>query len=215
MTPRKHIEGGRGRAEGGRRKADVDTPEPTPNPRTVTLRQTVGGAARPSAHPLSGLPPSHFAPPTSLYIHTPFCVHKCHYCDFYSFVDTRDRQEAFVERLIDELRLLAPFCGPLSTIFVGGGTPSLLRVPLWERLLGALGELFDLSAIRRPWIPEHDDPWRPVASGEFTVECNPESATPELMGVLVAGGVNRVSVGATPLENAGTLARPGERFAGG
>jgi oxygen-independent coproporphyrinogen-3 oxidase len=135
-------------------------------------------------------------PITSLYLHTPFCVHKCHYCDFYSFVDTRDQQEAFVDRLIDELRTLAPHAGPLMTIFVGGGTPSLLRVELWKRLLGAIDGLFDLSIIRAPWRAEHADPWLPVSCGEFTVECNPESASPELMHILHAGGVNRVSIGA-------------------
>ena len=135
-------------------------------------------------------------PATSLYIHTPFCVHKCHYCDFYSFVDTRDQQEAFTDRLIDELRALAPHAGALKTIFVGGGTPSLLRVPMWERLLRVIDEMFDLSVIRAPWRAEHADPWLPVNSGEFTVECNPESASPELMKVLRAGGVNRVSIGA-------------------
>lgn len=132
----------------------------------------------------------------SLYIHTPFCVHKCHYCDFYSFVDTRGQQDQFVDRLIGELRALSPHAGALKTIFVGGGTPSLLRIDLWERLLGAINELFDLSIIRRTWRAEHSDPWKDVSCGEFTVECNPESATPELMRVLKGGGVNRVSVGA-------------------
>jgi oxygen-independent coproporphyrinogen-3 oxidase len=116
-------------------------------------------------------------------------VHKCHYCDFYSFVDTRDRQAAFVNRLIRELEVLAPHAAgaPLRTIFVGGGTPSLLRVKLWERLLRVISGLFDLSEIRRAGAGDE---------AEFTVECNPESATPELMGVLRAGGVNRVSIGA-------------------
>lgn len=121
----------------------------------------------------------------SLYIHVPFCFHKCHYCDFYSLVDPRDRQPAFVERLIRELGALAPWAasGPLETIFVGGGTPSLLRVDLWERLLESLHHRFDLSLMgsRR---------------GEFTVECNPETVSPELARVLAAGGVNRVSLGA-------------------
>jgi oxygen-independent coproporphyrinogen III oxidase len=129
-------------------------------------------------------------PVRSLYIHVPFCFHKCHYCDFYSLVDTRDRQGPFVERLIRELAALAPWSGgvPLETIFVGGGTPSLLRVDLWGRLLRALGERFDLSMMgaRGP--------------GEFTVECNPETVTPELMGTLAAGGVNRVSIGAQSFE---------------
>lgn len=131
-------------------------------------------------------------PIRSLYIHTPFCVHKCHYCDFYSFVDTRDRQAAFVERLIGELRAVAPFAAgrPLRTVFVGGGTPSLLRVGLWERLLGALDELFDLSLIRSGGAADG------YGLAEFTVECNPESTTADLLGVLRAGGVNRVSIGA-------------------
>ena len=118
------------------------------------------------------------APVTSLYMHVPFCFHKCHYCDFYSIVDTEDRQEPFVDRLIEELTALAPHAGPLETIFVGGGTPSLLRPELWSRLLEALHRLM------------------PLATGvEFTVECNPETVTAELMGVLTGGGVNRISMG--------------------
>lgn len=124
------------------------------------------------------------AAPTSLYLHVPFCFHKCHYCDFYSLVDTRDRQSSFVSRLIREIRALAPVAGrPLETVFVGGGTPSLLRPELWEELLGALAASFDFSAIK-------------AGRAEFTVECNPETVTPELMGVLRAGGVNRISMGA-------------------
>ncbi|MCW5764564.1 MAG: radical SAM family heme chaperone HemW [Phycisphaeraceae bacterium] len=128
-------------------------------------------------------------PVRSLYVHTPFCVHKCHYCDFYSFVDQRDQQGAFVERLIEELRAQAPLASgaPLRTIFVGGGTPSLLREDVWRRLLSEMNGLFDLSLIRS-------------GAGEFTVECNPESATAELLGVLRAGGVNRVSMGAQSFE---------------
>lgn len=112
-------------------------------------------------------------------MHVPFCFHKCHYCDFYSFVDSRDRQSEFLDALLIELRALAPAAGRLETIFVGGGTPSLLRPDLWEKLLRELPVLFDLSA-----------------GPEFTVECNPETVTAELAGVLASGGVNRVSVGA-------------------
>lgn len=139
-----------------------------------------------------GLAPAH-DPVGSLYIHVPFCFHKCHYCDFYSFVDTKDRQGAFVDSLETELRTLAAHAGPLRTVFVGGGTPSLLRVDLWERLLGVMGGLFDLT-----------DP-----ALEFTVECNPETVTPELMRALRAGGVNRVSVGAQSFnrEHLGVLER--------
>ncbi len=118
-----------------------------------------------------------------LYIHVPFCFHKCHYCDFYSLVDTRDRQPAFVRRLTDELAALGPLAGPLKSIFVGGGTPSLLAPHLWRDLLRALDERFDLGLIR-------------AGVGEFTVECNPETVTRELLDVFAQGGVNRVSVGA-------------------
>ncbi len=124
-------------------------------------------------------------PSRSLYIHVPFCFHKCHYCDFYSIVDPRDRQEPFTERLLRELAALAPLTRsqPLHTIFIGGGTPTLLRPHLWSRLLATLNTHFDLSRIR-------------AGHGEFTVECNPETATQELFDILRHGGVDRLSLGA-------------------
>ncbi len=122
------------------------------------------------------------APPAvrGLYLHIPFCFHKCHYCDFYSIVDDHDRQAAFAARMIAEIRALAPLVtGPIETIFVGGGTPTLLRPELWQNLLDTLHTAFDLSHL-----------------AEFTVEANPETLTPALLDVLVPGGVNRMSVGA-------------------
>jgi len=132
---------------------------------------------RPDLAPLLGDAPRGRA--RSLYIHVPFCEHKCHYCDFYSIVDTRDRQRAFAGRLGREFEALAPFAGALETVFVGGGTPSLLRPDLWERVLGDLHGAFATSSL-----------------AEFTVECNPETVTPGLLAVLRAGGVNRLSLGA-------------------
>lgn len=155
----------------------------------ITAQSVAGkGGVRVSASDVLGLVPGH-PPVRSLYIHTPFCARKCHYCDFYSFVDTRDQQAAFIERLTSELLVLAPHCGPLRTLFIGGGTPSLLRPELWERLLRTLRDRFDLSAIHRS---ERDE----LGAAEFTVECNPESASLELLHALRAGGVNRVSIGA-------------------
>ncbi|MBL8760497.1 MAG: radical SAM family heme chaperone HemW, partial [Phycisphaerae bacterium] len=134
-------------------------------------------------------PESTPSPARSLYIHVPFCFHKCHYCDFYSIVDTRDRQAAFVDRLNQELAAQSHLAAgaPLRTIFVGGGTPSLLRPDLWTRLLATLENRFDLSLIRRG---------PGGLTGEFTVECNPETVTPELADILASGGVTRVSMGA-------------------
>jgi oxygen-independent coproporphyrinogen-3 oxidase len=114
------------------------------------------------------------------YIHVPFCFHKCHYCDFYSFVETRGREQIFVDRLIAELRAFrGRFTGRVETIFVGGGTPTLLSAELWEGLLAAIHENIAM-----------------VPPCEFTVEANPETVTEVLARVLVAGGVNRVSIGA-------------------
>ncbi|MFZ4575959.1 MAG: radical SAM family heme chaperone HemW, partial [Phycisphaerales bacterium] len=99
---------------------------------------------------------------------------------FYSIVDTRSRQPEFVERLKGELEALSRFDPrPIRTIFVGGGTPSLLAPELWKDLLYHLHSRFDLTKLQ-----------------EFTVECNPETVTAELMAVLAAGGVDRVSMGA-------------------
>jgi oxygen-independent coproporphyrinogen-3 oxidase len=115
----------------------------------------------------------------AVYIHVPFCFHKCHYCDFYSIVDNQDRQEAFVNRLIAEIGASREFVTvPLQSVFVGGGTPTLLAPPLWQLLLEAIHRNLPLSG-----------------DCEFTVEANPETVTPELAAALVAGGVNRVSIG--------------------
>lgn len=116
-------------------------------------------------------------------MHIPFCFHKCHYCDFYSLVDTQDRQAAFVTRMIREIETVADLGvvqGPIRTIFVGGGTPTLLQPRLWKPLLESLHDRFDIDG----------------DTTEFSVEANPETVSPELMSILVAGGVNRISVGA-------------------
>ncbi len=124
-------------------------------------------------------------PARSLYVHVPFCFHKCHYCDFYSIIDTQGRQESFLVRLESELEAISHCAqgAPLETVFVGGGTPTLLAPELWSRFLETLRRRFDMSTVLD-------------GRGEFTVECNPETSSPELMAVLRAGGVNRLSVGA-------------------
>ncbi|MCC7408590.1 MAG: radical SAM family heme chaperone HemW [Phycisphaeraceae bacterium] len=117
---------------------------------------------------------------SSLYLHIPFCFHKCHYCDFYSLVDTADRQARFTQRLIAELHhQKTRFNLQPRTLFVGGGTPTLLQPHLWQTLLTELRALSLLDQLQ-----------------EFTVEANPETLTPELLAVLRQGGVNRLSLGA-------------------
>jgi len=129
-----------------------------------------------------------------LYVHTPFCFHKCHYCDFYSIVDRRDRQDQFVSRLIDEISAVSRrISGPIETIFVGGGTPTLLAPTLWQPLLDAINSRFELAG-----------------DLEFTVEANPETVTAELLAVLAGGGVNRLSIGAQSFDP--TLLKTLERW---
>ena len=115
-----------------------------------------------------------------LYVHVPFCFRKCHYCDFYSIVDGPERQRAFAERLIEEMATLGAVIEPgVRTVFIGGGTPTLLGPDVWRQVLAGMARSFDLSGVV-----------------EFTVEANPETVTAELMAVLAAGGVNRLSIGA-------------------
>lgn len=122
----------------------------------------------------------------ALYLHLPFCFHKCHYCDFFSVVEPggqdAPKQQAFTQALISELEHRAEQ-SPIrpQTLFAGGGTPTYLRLPLWEELLDTLQRLGILD---------------PQLDQEFTVEANPETVTLELMQALAAGGVNRVSIGA-------------------
>lgn len=117
----------------------------------------------------------------SLYIHIPFCFHKCHYCDFYSIVDRKDRQEAFADRMIEELRALSQITNQpeLSTIFIGGGTPTLLAPTLLKKVLETVQQQFPLSQ-----------------NLEWTIESNPETLTDEICDVIVGSKINRVSIGA-------------------
>ncbi|MHC4948733.1 MAG: radical SAM family heme chaperone HemW [Planctomycetota bacterium] len=122
------------------------------------------------------------------YLHVPFCRHKCHYCDFYSLVEAagRDRRAAFTDRLVREIEAAAAHVtGPLGSVFVGGGTPTLLSPACWRRLLEAV----EAAGWRGP-------------DTELTVEANPETVTDELAATLVAGGVNRMSLGAQSFEPA-------------
>ena len=109
-----------------------------------------------------------------LYVHLPFCAHRCGYCDFVTVVGRSDHHGAYVDALLLELdRERGVLADPIATVFVGGGTPTFTEPEALRRLLGAL----------------------PPAA-EVTVEANPETVTPELAALLREGGVTRVSLGA-------------------
>ncbi len=112
-------------------------------------------------------------PARHLYVHVPFCAHRCGYCDFVTVTGHDDRHAAYVAAVLTELRLRGGALDPApDTVYVGGGTPSLLGANLLARLLDAL----------------------PPAA-ERTVECNPESVTAALAATLGARDI-RVSLGA-------------------
>jgi oxygen-independent coproporphyrinogen-3 oxidase len=108
-----------------------------------------------------------------LYVHLPFCAHRCGYCDFVTAVGRVGDHARYVDALLRELELEAGALAPrVDTIFVGGGTPTFTEAGALERLLAAL--------------PDAD---------EVTVEANPETVTPELARLLSRNRVNRVSIG--------------------
>jgi oxygen-independent coproporphyrinogen-3 oxidase len=122
--------------------------------------------------------------PRSLYIHVPFCLRRCAYCDFAVTATREPPVEAWLTAITAELRSLAEsnaWSGPLAldTVYVGGGTPSLLPEGMMARLREALS----------PWAQ-----WD--ATAEWTVEANPETLTQALARDWRAAGVNRLSLGA-------------------
>ena len=109
-----------------------------------------------------------------LYLHLPFCAHRCGYCDFVTVVGRESLHDRYVDALLAELELERGLLADhLETIFLGGGTPTFTAPNELARLLRAL-----------------------PAAEEITVEANPETVTPALASLLRASGVNRVSVGA-------------------
>lgn len=128
-------------------------------------------------------------PVSSLYIHVPFCAHKCEYCAFYSGPAKGDLIQRYVGALCREIEIVAPDIKP-QTIFFGGGTPSLLTLKQWEQIL---------ETMRRSNL---------TGAAEWTVECNPATVSADKAKLLHDGGVNRISMGVQSLDE-GLLDRLG------
>jgi oxygen-independent coproporphyrinogen-3 oxidase len=115
-----------------------------------------------------------------LYVHLPFCAHRCGYCDFVTVVGRRGQHAAYVDALLGELELERELLAPeLDTVFLGGGTPTFTQPRELERLLAGL-----------------------PSAAEVTVEANPETVSPALAALLRGSGVNRVSLGAQTFQPA-------------
>lgn len=115
-----------------------------------------------------------------IYIHIPFCVKKCDYCDFLSFASDDDTKLAYVKVLIKEIEQEAAKYADKSvgSVFIGGGTPSALSVGCIEDILKSLRKHYDIL----------DD-------AEITIECNPGTITKDKLEEYKASGINRLSIG--------------------
>jgi oxygen-independent coproporphyrinogen-3 oxidase len=122
-------------------------------------------------------------------VHLPFCVERCGYCSFNTAPYTPGAQDRFLAALLTEWDLLhaAPWAGDvrLDTVFLGGGTPSLLAVDQMAALLGHVGTRFAVEP-----------------GAEVTVECNPDDVTVERLAGYRRSGVTRVSLGVQSLDDA-------------
>ena len=116
----------------------------------------------------------------SLYLHIPFCVKKCRYCDFLSGPQDEETRERYTRALINEIKLqtVCPAGTPVDTVFFGGGTPSVLSGSQIERIMEALYSFFSIQE-----------------DAEISMETNPGTADEEKLGILKRSGINRLSLG--------------------
>jgi oxygen-independent coproporphyrinogen-3 oxidase len=114
-----------------------------------------------------------------LYIHIPFCKQLCNYCDFYHIIYDGNNS-AFIEAILKEAEIRKEFTGTetISTIYLGGGTPSVFSVRELEKMLNGISRLFKVES-----------------DSEITIELNPDDLTREYAGDLRKLGVNRISFG--------------------
>ncbi len=121
------------------------------------------------------------SPVTSLYVHVPFCAHKCEYCAFFSEASSGEQINRYVAALVHEMELVAHDLKP-RTVFFGGGTPSMLNLRQWESILRTMERLNLLGAT------------------EWTIESNPATVSLDKAKLWRDFGVNRVSMGVQSLD---------------
>jgi len=124
--------------------------------------------------------------PISLYIHIPLCVKKCAYCDFASFEGRMAHRERYVQAVCREIRVQAAFFGrrPVHTVFMGGGTPTLLTGGQVQEIMNTVRRGFNL-----------------LPSAEITMEGNPGTLTLDNLRAYRAAGVNRLSLGVQSMDD--------------
>ena len=124
-----------------------------------------------------------------IYIHIPFCMSRCIYCDFYSTTQG-EKKQAYVAALTKELRLRADYLQqdgqmpPINTIYIGGGTPSALEPPLLKQILETVYATYNVSG-----------------QAEVTLEANPDDLSPQKIKSLCQLPINRISIGVQTFDN--------------
>ncbi len=121
-----------------------------------------------------------------LYIHIPFCKSRCSYCGFYSTTHLEMRQQ-YVDALCKELTSLTSHLSPLTSLYIGGGTPSQLTIAQLEQIFLYINKVYPLPSIQ--------------GEIEITIECNPDDVTEEYAMALPQLGINRVSMGAQTFDD--------------
>lgn len=168
---------------------------PVRSPRSAVPALHLGQAVSPDPAPVPDLDPG--VAPFGIYLHVPFCVHKCRYCDFVTYAGREALIPAYVDALVGEVRQApARWPGPLprvSSVFWGGGTPSLLPPDAFARVHAAIEEACGWRGPGRQAV-------------EITVEANPETVDEGYWSALRDAGVNRISLGVQSFQPAGLRA---------
>ena len=115
-----------------------------------------------------------------IYIHIPFCLKKCYYCDFVSYSNKEEMIEKYIFALCKEILQNADILSErkVETIYIGGGTPSYIDAKYIKQILDTLYMLVDKQYLK-----------------EVTIECNPNSITKEKLEIYKESGINRISIG--------------------
>ncbi|MBQ9342538.1 MAG: radical SAM protein, partial [Lachnospiraceae bacterium] len=123
---------------------------------------------------------------TEVYIHIPFCVKKCAYCDFLSFAGNEDLKHRYVSALIYEIdhRVYRPKIDEVTSVFIGGGTPSILQMDEIDRIIHALRRRYSI-----------------LPRAEITIEVNPGTVDYKSLKHMHELGINRLSIGLQSTNN--------------
>lgn len=115
-----------------------------------------------------------------IYVHIPFCIKKCAYCDFISYPNKLEMQKTYVDKMLEEMDNSKKIIGKcnITSIYIGGGTPSAIDSELIKKIVFKIKELKKNSFVQ-----------------EITIEVNPGTVTQQKLNDYIEAGINRLSIG--------------------